>query len=73
MAKKDNFDDVLGNKFSLMNAKSSKLLSSWMGDEPAAAPSAHDVSDPQEEDADLKQADFGHDRCVQRIAPTGSS
>jgi hypothetical protein len=64
MAKKDNFDDVLGNKFSLVNAKSSKLLSSWMGDAPAVAPSANDVSDPQEEDADLKQAQYGHDRCV---------
>lgn len=65
MAKKDNFDDVLGNKFSLVNAKSSKLLSSWMGDPPPVAPSANDVSDPQEEDADLKQAQYGHDRCVQ--------
>ncbi|KAF3011045.1 hypothetical protein E8E13_011064 [Curvularia kusanoi] len=62
MAKKDNFDDVLGNRFSLMNAKSSKLLSSWMGDEPAAAPSANDVSDTQDDDADLKQAQYGHDR-----------
>lgn len=68
MAKKDNFDDVLGNKFSLMNAKSSKLLSSWMDDEPQAAPSAHDVSESKDEDADLKQTDFGHDRCVQRVA-----
>ena len=64
MAKKDNFDDVLGNKFSLMNAKSSKLLSSWMGPPPTAAPSAPDVSDTGGEDADLKQTDFGHDRCV---------
>ncbi|KAG9202732.1 hypothetical protein G6514_003984 [Epicoccum nigrum] len=66
MAKKDNFDDVLGNKFSLVNAKSSKLLSSWMGDAPAVAPSASHVSDAQEEDADadadLKQAQYGHDR-----------
>lgn len=65
MAKKDSFDDVLGNKMSLMNAKSSKLLSSWMGDQPAAAPSANDVSDLQDEDADLKQTTYGHDRCVQ--------
>ena len=64
MAKKDNFDDVLGNKFNLMNAKSSKLLSSWMGDEPTAAPSPNNVSDTKDEDADLKQTDFGHDRCV---------
>jgi hypothetical protein len=68
MAKKDNFDDVLGNKFSLVNAKSSKLLSSWMGDAPAVAPSASHVSDAQEEDADadadLRQAQYGHDRCV---------
>jgi hypothetical protein len=64
MAKKDNFDDVLGNKFSLVNAKSSKLLSSWMGDPPPVTLSANHVSDPQEEDADLKQAQYGHDRCV---------
>ncbi|KAF2633796.1 hypothetical protein BU25DRAFT_436165 [Macroventuria anomochaeta] len=62
MAKKDDFDDVLGNKFSLVNAKSSKLLASWMGAEPTAAPSTNNVSDAQDEDADLKQADFGHDR-----------
>ncbi len=65
MAKKDNFDDVLGNKFSLVNAKSSKLLSSWMGDEPTPPSSTSHVSaDPQDEHVDLKQADFGHDRCV---------
>jgi len=62
MAKKDNFDDVLGNKFSLVNAKSSRLLSSWMGD---AAPTTPPVPDgPKDDDADLKQADFGHDRLV---------
>lgn len=64
MAKKDNFDDVLGNKFSLMNAKSSKLLSSWMGAEPTTAPSTNDVSDTKDEDADLKQTDYGHDRYI---------
>lgn len=65
MAKKDIQDDVLGNKFSLMNAKSSKLLSSWMGTEATTtAPSSNDVSDSKDEDADLKQADFGHDRHV---------
>jgi hypothetical protein len=62
MAKKDNFDDVLGNKFSLLNANASKLMSSWMGDAPATAPSSNDVSDAKDEDADLKRADFGHDR-----------
>jgi hypothetical protein len=63
MAKKDNFDDVLGNKFSLVNAKGSKLLSSWMGDAPA--PTTTPVSEnTKDDDADLKQADFGHDRCV---------
>ncbi|KAH6616316.1 hypothetical protein C7974DRAFT_416462 [Boeremia exigua] len=61
MAKKANFDDVLGNKFSLMNAKSSSLLSSWMGAEPTPTPASH-VSEPQDDDADLKQSDFGHDR-----------
>lgn len=63
MAKKDNFDDVLGNKFSLVNAKSSKLLSSWMGDAPAPTTS-HVSEGTKDDDADLKQADFGHDRCV---------
>lgn len=70
MAKKDNFDDVLGNKFSLMNAKSSKLLSSWMGPETAASQTTTAVSEAQgagadtnaDADADLKQPDFGHDR-----------
>jgi len=68
MAKKDNFDDVLGNKFSLMNAKSSKLLSSWMGAEETTQPtqsqsSTQNVSNPlPDEDSDLKQTDFGHDR-----------
>lgn len=67
MAKKDNFDDVLGNKFSLVNAKSSKLLSSWMG--PAPAATTHHVSDDAaDDDADLKQADFGHDRCAEHHA-----
>ena len=64
MAKKDIQDDVLGNKFSLMNAKSSKLLSSWMGAEATIAPSSNEVSDSKNEDTDLKQADFGHDRHV---------
>ncbi|KAJ4363268.1 hypothetical protein N0V95_001171 [Ascochyta clinopodiicola] len=63
MAKKDIQDDVLGNKFSLMNAKSSKLLSSWMGPEPEPAALSTDVSNnKKDEDADLKQADYGHDR-----------
>ena len=67
MAKKDNFDDVLGNKFSLVNAKSSKLLSSWMGDAPGPTSTTNHVSEDTKDDdgdADLKQADFGHDRCV---------
>lgn len=63
MATRDKFDDVLGNKFSLVNAKSSKLLTSWMGDAPAA-PTNHVSDDTKDDDADLKQADFGHDRCV---------
>ncbi|KZM27037.1 uncharacterized protein EKO05_0005023 [Ascochyta rabiei] len=63
MARRHVQDDVLGNKFSLMNAKSSKLLSSWMGSEPEpAAPSASLSDNAKDEDADLKQADFGHDR-----------
>ncbi|KAF9697034.1 hypothetical protein EKO04_004704 [Ascochyta lentis] len=71
MAKKDIQDDVLGNKFSLMNAKSSKLLSSWMGLDPEPAALPPNVSDNTKDkdadadadaDADLKQADFGHDR-----------
>ncbi|KAF1365434.1 hypothetical protein EJ07DRAFT_55022, partial [Lizonia empirigonia] len=62
MAKKDVQDDVLGNKFSLVNAKSSKLLSSWMGAEPTPMPSSNDVSDTKDEDADLKQTEYGHDR-----------
>lgn len=65
MAKKDNFDDVLGNKFSLVNAKSSKLLRSWMGDAPGQTSTTNHVSeDTHDDDADLKQADFGHDRFV---------
>ncbi|KAJ4993904.1 hypothetical protein SVAN01_00381 [Stagonosporopsis vannaccii] len=64
MAKKDRFDDVLGNKFSLMNAKSSKLLSTWMGaDQGQTTAPTGDVSEPApDQDADLKQTDFGHDR-----------
>ena len=64
MAKRDNFDDVLGNKFSLLNASASKLMSSWMGEEPRAPSASNDVSDAKDEDADLKQADFGHDRYM---------
>ena len=67
MTKKDIQDDVLGNKFSIMNAKSSKLLSSWVGTEATIALSSNDVSDSKNEDADLKQADFGHDRHVQSL------
>jgi hypothetical protein len=61
MAKKDIQDDVLGNKLSLLNAKNSNLLSSWMG-APAPEALSANVSDSKDEDADLKQADFGHDR-----------
>jgi hypothetical protein len=63
MAKKDNFDDVLGNKFSLASAKSSKLLGSWMGDAPSTPSPSHVSEDTKDDDADLKQVDFGHDRC----------
>ncbi|KAF1932657.1 uncharacterized protein M421DRAFT_416277 [Didymella exigua CBS 183.55] len=62
MAKRDSFDDVLGNKFSLVNAKSSKLLTSWMGDAPTAPSASHVAEDGKDEDADLKQSDYGHDR-----------
>lgn len=63
MAKKDIQDDVVGNKFNLMNAKSSKLLSSWMGPaDPTPVPSSTDISNTQDEDTDLNQTNFGHDR-----------
>jgi hypothetical protein len=62
MSKKTVDGDVLGNKWSLMAAKSQKILSSMMGPEPGPAPVENaSKADEQEQDEDLR-VNFGHDR-----------
>jgi len=63
MSKRDNEGDVLANKLSLGLAKNQKLLASWMGTEPDAQPKK-DEPKVEEEDNELKQDFFGHDRYV---------
>jgi hypothetical protein len=60
MSKKNVDGDVLGNKWSLMAAKSQKILASMMGPEPVAAP-AEGAPGAGEQDEDLN-VNFGHDR-----------
>jgi hypothetical protein len=61
MSKNTNDGDVLANRLSLGLAKHQKLLASWMGSQPDAQP-ANNTSKIEEEDSELKQDFFGHDR-----------
>jgi hypothetical protein len=61
MSKNTNDGDVLANRLSLGLAKHQKLLASWMGSQPDVQP-ANDTSKIEEEDSELKQDFFGHDR-----------
>jgi hypothetical protein len=61
MSKRNSDGDVLANRLSLGLAKNQKLLASWMGSEPHAQP-ADDASKTEDEDVDLKQILYGHDR-----------
>ncbi|KAH4350062.1 hypothetical protein HBI56_109420 [Parastagonospora nodorum] len=61
MSKRDNEGDVLANRLSLGLAKNQKLLASWMGTQPDAQPT-NDIVKTEEEDHELKQDFFGHDR-----------
>jgi hypothetical protein len=63
MSKRDNEGDVLANRLSLGLAKNQMLLASWMGTEPDAQPK-NDGPEVEEEDNELKQDFFGHDRYV---------
>jgi hypothetical protein len=61
MSTKNNDGDVLANRLSLGLAKHQNLLASWMGSQPNAQP-ADDTSKNEEEDSELKQDFYGHDR-----------
>jgi hypothetical protein len=61
MSKRNNDGDVLANRLSLGLAKNQKLLASWMGSQPEAQP-ANETSKIEDEDSELKQEFFGHDR-----------
>jgi hypothetical protein len=63
MSKRNNEGDVLANRLSLGLAKHQKLLASWMGTQPDAQPANND-SKNEDEDNELKQNFFGHDRYV---------
>jgi hypothetical protein len=63
MSKRTMEGDVLANRLSLGLAKHQKLLSSWMGAQPDAQP-ANDTNKIEEEDNELSQGTFGHDRYV---------
>jgi hypothetical protein len=63
MSKRDSEGDVLANRLSLGLAKNQKLLASWMGTQPDAQPT-NDTLETEEEDNELKQDFFGHDRYV---------
>lgn len=55
--------DILANRLNLGLAKNQKLLASWMGTEPDAQPKNDDPK-IEEENNELKQDFFGHDRYV---------
>jgi hypothetical protein len=61
MSKRNSDGDVLANRLSLGLAKNQKLLASWMGSEPSAQ-STEDTSKTEDEDVELKQNFYGHDR-----------
>lgn len=63
MSKRNIEGDVLANRLSLGLAKNQKLLASWMGTQPEAQP-ANDTTKIEEDDTELKQDFFGHDRYV---------
>jgi hypothetical protein len=61
MSKKNSDGDVLANRLSLGLAKHQKLLASWMGSQPDTQ-LANDTSKNEDEDSELKQDFYGHDR-----------
>jgi hypothetical protein len=62
MSKRNSDGDVLSNRLSLGLAKNQKLLASWMGTHTNAQPATDTSKSEEEEDNDLKQESFGHDR-----------
>jgi hypothetical protein len=61
MSKMNNDGDVLANKISLGLAKHQKLQASWTTSQPEAQP-ANETSKIEDEDSEVKQEFFGHDR-----------
>lgn len=61
MSKRNSDGDVLANRLSLGMGSRQKLLASLMGP-PAADPAANETLKIEEEDAELEDVNFGHDR-----------
>jgi hypothetical protein len=61
MSKRSSDGDVLSNRLNLGFAKNQKLLASWMGTQ-VDAQETNDTSKNEEEDNELKQNNYGHDR-----------
>jgi hypothetical protein len=61
MSKRSSDGDVLSNRLSLGLAKNQKLLASWVGTQTEPEP-VKDKSQIEEEDNELKQTNYGHDR-----------
>jgi hypothetical protein len=63
MSKRSSDGDVLSNRLSLGFAKNQKLLASWVGAHTEPEP-VKDKSQIEEEDNELKQNHYGHDRYL---------
>lgn len=64
MSKRSSDGDVLSNRLSLGLAKRQKLLASLMGP-PEDEPATNDTFKNENEDAELEEVNFGHDRYFQ--------